>query len=55
MSMNTRWLASGMAVALALSLAGCNFLTKLKARDSLNKGVKAFTEQKYDIAAKYFE
>jgi tetratricopeptide (TPR) repeat protein len=27
----------------------------LRARDNLNKGVKAFTEQKYDAAAQFFE
>ena len=44
-----------IAVIAALPLSGCNFITKLKARDSLNKGVKKFTEQKYEDAAKYFE
>ena len=29
--------------------------SKLRARDALNKGVKAFVEQKYDEAAKLFE
>jgi len=38
-----------------MPLSGCSFLSKLRARDNLNKGVKAFTDQKYDAAAQYFE
>jgi tetratricopeptide (TPR) repeat protein len=38
-----------------IPLSGCGFLSKLRARDNLNKGVKAFTDQKYDAAAQYFE
>jgi len=37
------------------ALSGCGFISKLRARDSLNKGVKAFTEQKYEQAAQFFE
>jgi len=44
----------GLLAALVLS-SGCGFVTKLRARDLLNKGVKAFTEQKYSEAAEYFE
>jgi tetratricopeptide (TPR) repeat protein len=36
-------------------MSGCSFVSKLKARDNLNKGVKAFTEMKYDAAAQFFE
>src|SRR4030095_4794669 len=43
-----------LCLAAAVPLSGCNFITKLKARDSLNKGVRAFTEQKYDQAAEVF-
>ena len=43
-----------LALAAAIPLGGCGFINKLRARDALNKGVKAFTEQKYDEAAKYF-
>jgi tetratricopeptide (TPR) repeat protein len=43
-----------LALAAAVPLSGCNFITKLKARDSLNKGVRAFTEQKYEQAAEFF-
>jgi tetratricopeptide (TPR) repeat protein len=46
--------AAGLAL-LILPSAGCNFMTKLRSRDSLNKGVKAFTEQKYEQAAQFFE
>jgi len=38
-----------------MPLSGCGFLSKLRARDNLNNGVKAFTDQKYDAAAQYFE
>src|SRR5437867_1276907 len=44
-----------LLLGAAFPLSGCNFITKLKARDSLNKGVKAFTEQKFEQAANYFE
>jgi tetratricopeptide (TPR) repeat protein len=54
MKVNAKWLAVLVIIA-ALPLSGCGFVTKLRARDSLNKGVKAFTEQKYDEAAKFFE
>jgi tetratricopeptide (TPR) repeat protein len=36
-------------------LSGCGFITKLRARDRLNKGVKAFSEQNYTDAATLFE
>jgi tetratricopeptide (TPR) repeat protein len=52
-----RFTRKGVALfclAAAVPLSGCNFITKLKARDSLNKGVRAFTEQKYDQAAEFF-
>src|SRR5512143_1553111 len=54
MKVHAKWLAAVVLIA-ALPLCGCGFVTKLRARDSLNKGVKAFTEQKYEEAAKYFE
>jgi tetratricopeptide (TPR) repeat protein len=54
MRFNSKWLGALLVLA-ALPLSGCGFITQLRARDSLNKGVKAFTEQKYDQAAKYFE
>jgi tetratricopeptide (TPR) repeat protein len=54
MRLNSKWLAVVLALAI-LPLTGCSFLSKLKARDNVNKGVKAFTEMKYDAAAQFFE
>ena len=54
MRVNTRWLVI-LALAAAIPLSGCGFITKLRARDALNKGVTAFVNQKYDEAAKLFE
>ena len=54
MKLYGKWLAI-LLLALALPLSGCGFYKKLRARDALNKGVKAFTEQKYEEAAKFFE
>ncbi len=54
MRVNKKWLVILVLVA-AIPLAGCGFISKLRARDALNKGVKAFVDQKYDDAAKLFE
>jgi tetratricopeptide (TPR) repeat protein len=54
MRVNTRWLVI-LALAAAIPLSGCGFITKLRARDALNKGVTAFLDQKYEDAAKLFE
>jgi tetratricopeptide (TPR) repeat protein len=54
MRLNSKWLAV-LLVLTVIPLTGCNFISKLQARDKLNKGVKAFTEMKYDAAAQYFE
>lgn len=54
MRLNVKWLAVLLILAM-VPLSGCGFIQKLRARDNLNKGVKAFTEQKYDAAAQYFE
>jgi tetratricopeptide (TPR) repeat protein len=54
MKANTKWLAVLVLLA-AIPLSGCGFISKLRARDLLNKGVKAFTSQKYDEAAQLFE
>jgi len=54
MRLTTKWLIA-LFLLLALPLSGCGFLQKLKARDNVNKGVKAFTDQKYSAAAQYFE
>jgi tetratricopeptide (TPR) repeat protein len=54
MKFNSKWLVVFL-LAAALPISGCGFITQLRARDNLNKGVKAFTEQKYDKAAEFFE
>jgi len=54
MRLNNKWLAVLLLLAM-IPLSGCSFLSKLRARDNLNKGVKAFTDQKYDAAAQFFE
>jgi tetratricopeptide (TPR) repeat protein len=54
MRFNSKWLAVLLLLAV-IPLSGCGFIQKLRARDNLNKGVKAFTEQKYDAAAQFFE
>lgn len=44
------------ALGLALSsLYGCGFITKLKARDRLNKGVQEYTAKHYDRAVNFFQ
>jgi tetratricopeptide (TPR) repeat protein len=54
MRLNSRWLAALLLLPV-LSLSGCGFINKLQSRDNLNKGVKAFTDQKYDAAAQFFQ
>jgi tetratricopeptide (TPR) repeat protein len=54
MRVNSRWLAASLLLAV-LPLSGCGFIRKLQSRDNLNKGVKAFTDQKYDAAAQFFQ
>jgi tetratricopeptide (TPR) repeat protein len=54
MRLNSRWLAV-LLLFTVIPLSGCGFLQKLRARDNLNKGVKAFTEQKYSAAAQFFK
>jgi len=54
MRVNNKWLALLLLLSV-MPLSGCSFYSKLRARDNLNKGVRAFTEQKYDEAAQYFE
>ena len=54
MRVNSRWLAALLLLAV-IPLSGCGFITKLQARDNLNKGVKAFTDQKYTDAVTYFK
>jgi tetratricopeptide (TPR) repeat protein len=54
MRLNSKWLAVLLVLAV-IPLSGCSFMQKLRARDNLNKGVKAFTDMKYDAAAQFFE
>jgi tetratricopeptide (TPR) repeat protein len=54
MRLNSKWLAVLLLLGI-IPLSGCGFLQKLRARDSLNKGVKMFTDQKYEAAAQFFE
>lgn len=54
MRLNSKWLAVLLLLSV-VPMSGCNFMNKLKARDYLNKGVKAFTDQKYDYAAQFFQ
>ena len=54
MRLNSRWLAAMFLLAV-LPLSGCGFINKLNSRDNLNKGVQAFTDQKYDAAAQFFQ
>jgi len=55
--MNRKWTYSVAALALALVLlsTGCQFYTKLQARDHLNKGVQAFRSAKYSAAIDNFK
>jgi len=54
MRLNSKWLVVLFILAV-LPLSGCGFIKKLQARDNLNKGVKAYQDQKFEAAAQYFE
>jgi tetratricopeptide (TPR) repeat protein len=54
MKAHIKWVAF-LGLLAVIVLSGCGFITKLQARNLLNKGVKAFTEQQYAKAAEYFE
>jgi len=54
MRVNKKWLVI-VALLAAIPASGCGFISKLRARDALNQGVKCFIDQKYDEAAKLFE
>ena len=54
MRLKSKWLAVLLLLAV-MPFSGCSFKRKLEARDYLNKGVKAFTDQKYDAAAQFFQ
>ncbi len=55
MRVNCKWLCVLLLLAALPMMSGCGFMDKLDARNNLNKGVKAFTDQKYDAAAQFFE
>jgi tetratricopeptide (TPR) repeat protein len=54
MRVNGKWIAALLLLAV-IPLSGCSFINQLQARDNLNKGVKAFTDQKYSDAVTYFK
>jgi tetratricopeptide (TPR) repeat protein len=54
MRLNSKWLMVLFILAV-FPLSGCGFVQKLQARNNLNKGAKAYTDQKYEAAAQYFE
>jgi tetratricopeptide (TPR) repeat protein len=54
MRVNSKWLAVLLLLA-TIPLSGCGFFQMLRARNYSNKGVKAFSDQKYDAAAQFFE
>ena len=56
MRVNNKWLAVLLLLGV-VSLSGCGLpvVKKLRARDYLNKGVRQFTNQKYDAAAQFFQ
>jgi len=56
MRVNNKWLVVLLLLGL-VSLSGCALpaVKKLRSRDYLNKGVRQFTNQKYDAAAQFFQ
>jgi Tfp pilus assembly protein PilF len=52
--MTNRWMAAA-AVSVSLALIGATGCTKLKARDRLNQGVRAFKSAKYAEAVEHFK
>lgn len=49
-----RFACIALLILLALALSGCEALDKLKARSHLNRGVKAYTSQRWDEAEAEF-
>ena len=43
-----------LLISLALSMTGCEMFNQLRARDQLNKGVKAYRSEHYDVAIEHF-
>jgi tetratricopeptide (TPR) repeat protein len=54
MRLNSKWLVVLFVLAV-FPLSSCGFMDKLQARNNLNKGVKAYQDQKFEAAAQYFE
>jgi tetratricopeptide (TPR) repeat protein len=50
-----KFLSFTVLVVLALSLASCQMIQKLQARDQLNKGVQSFKATKFDAAIDHFK
>ncbi|MBI1747313.1 MAG: tetratricopeptide repeat protein [Acidobacteria bacterium] len=44
-----------LGIGLVFGLSGCGLIAKLKARDHLNKGVRFYSEKKYDEAVESFK
>jgi tetratricopeptide (TPR) repeat protein len=44
-----------LLIAAAPLMSSCGSVSRLRARNALNKGVRAFTEQKYDKASASFQ
>lgn len=52
----SRWLSVLIAVfCIAILTSGCSLLDRLKARDHVNKGVKAYSVEDYETAVKEFQ
>ena len=43
-----------LLISLALSMTGCEMWNQLKARDQLNKGVKAYSSERFEKAIEHF-
>lgn len=46
---------TALLISLVLSTSGCQILDRLKARNHLNKGVKAYSGQRYEEAVEEFQ
>jgi tetratricopeptide (TPR) repeat protein len=53
--MTKKLLSFTVLAVLALSLASCQMVQKLQARDQLNKGVQSFKATKFDAAIDHFK
>ena len=48
-------LVPALLISLGLSMTGCEMLNQLRARDQLNKGVKAYSSERFDKAVEHFK